>query len=182
MEVVIESSLWRLRQLIRSIKSKWNVGDLKVLEMLWVSNILDQPHRFIDFVDDRGVHWKLIFPTEGVMFIIDYMRHMDLLSGYAGGAVGDGDKVSDKEDNAAVLVFPKDTDEIIELRIIHEYLHSIDLPADDLDRHAQEFLSRWMMWYYRLLRKLGRMPEHMPLFQRAYYRFLLEHPLVSLSG
>ena len=156
----------------KKLSEKWNsdVNDVK-----WVNNILEEPHNIIDFKNEKG-HWKLIFPKEkGVVFILDFTLHEDNTKAYAGGAIGDGDKLLDKDDNASVIVFPHDSVEILELRFVHEVeLHARDLPADDLEMYHGKFLKSYNIFIYEILKLLKRHPEHIPYYQRMYYRWLLE--------
>jgi len=173
LKIVTENSIKNyMIPTFKKLSEKWNsdVNDVK-----WVNNILEEPHNIIDFKNEKG-HWKLIFPKEkGVVFILDFTLHEDNIMTYAGGAIGDGDKLLDKDDNASVIVFPHDSVEILELRFVHEVeLHARDLPADDLEMYYGKFLKSYNIFIYEILKLLKRHPEHIPYYQRMYYRWLLE--------
>jgi len=166
---IAERSLWDKAAPVISKVLDWGFD----IAIKWVNNILDEPHTLIDYTKD-GKHWKLIFPSEGgVLFIVDYRRHRKLIQTYAGGAVGDGNKRLDRGDRATVVVYGDETAEVLELRIVHELLHCIDLPADDLNQHVGEFLPWWLRLVYKLFQLCRKSPEHMPYFQRKYYHWCL---------
>ncbi len=174
MKIVTENSIKNIIiPTFKRLSENWNsdVNDVK-----WVDNIVTEPYKMINFKDEKGKQWSLIFPADkGVVFIIDYTLHKDQIKSYAGGAIGDGDKVLDKDDNASVVVFPEDLLEILELRFVHEVeLHARDLPADDLDKYHGKFLKFIDIIIYEILKFLRRSPEQISYYHRMYYRWLLE--------
>lgn len=174
LKIVTENSI--KNYMIPTFKKLSEIWNSDVNDVKWVNNILEEPHNNIDFKDEKGEQWKLIFPKEkGVVFIIDFTLHEDMIKSYAGGAIGDEDKLLDKDDNASVVVFPQDSVEILELRFVHEVeLHARDLPADDLEIYHSKFLKFYDIVFYEILKLLRRHPEHIPYYQRMYYRWLLE--------
>jgi len=168
MQIIAERSIFKkVNPAIRKL-TEWDF----VFAIKWVTNILDEPYVQIDYVSN-GKRWKIPFPYfGGTMFIIDYKKHKNLIETFAGAAWGDGNKKLDN-DKASVIVFGDETEEVLELRIVHEFLHAEDLPADDLDKHVHEFLPFWLRWVYIFLKNRRKSPEHLPYFQRKYYRWLL---------
>ena len=173
MKFVIEKSIYnRYKDVLSSVqKSPYNINtsDVKI-----VDNISSEPHIIINFYDINNREWKIIWSQiKGVAFIVDYNLHSDEIKSYAGGATGDGDKVSDNDDNMTIIVYPQDTSIILKYRTIHEYLHSIDLPADDLDKHSNKFMNFIDLLYYKILNYYNKQPEHIIYFQDKYYKWLL---------
>lgn len=156
---------------LNSVTANWNIGtdDVK-----WVDDILTEPYQQIDYQEDNQT-WRLIFPAYGgVIFIIDYSRHQDRIQTYAGGAVGNGNRRLDDMDRASIVIYGNETPWEMELRIVHEFLHCEDLPADDLLQYAKKFLSFWGLLMLKWQQFGRRHPENTPCYQRRFYRWLLD--------
>lgn len=170
MNIIIEHSIYpKIESVLRAVKQNWGFD----YGYKAVDDITTEPYQQIDFVKD-GRPWKLIFPDDGnTAFFIDYTRHQEQIISYAGGAIGDGNKVLDLGDRVAIVVFGYETLDIIELRFVHELLHATDLPADSLRDYAWKFLSLWDYLAFRWQQYKSMSPEHFPSWQRKFYKYLL---------
>jgi len=73
-----------------------------------------------------------------------------------------------------LLVYEGDDETTLTLRLIHELLHTMGLPADDMDEHVEEFLFAPERWIYRALRHSRWWAPHTRnWFEALYYRYLL---------
>lgn len=172
MKLIIEKSIRNIiNPVLRAVKYNWGID---ACDIKYVENITTEPYQQIDYVH-AGRQWKLIFPVNGgTAFFIDYNLHKDQILSYAGGATGDGDKKLDSGDKVAIIVYGDETQEILELRVIHELLHAQDLNSDLLDKYVVQFLGFYDLIIYFILRFCKKSPEHLPYYQRLYYKWLLK--------
>jgi len=139
-----------------------------------IENVLNEPHRLVDFDDENGERWAIIMPAEpGKMFILDYHQHVDEISSYAGGATGGLDTQSNTDDRISIIVSGDEKVGLLELRIVHELLHGLNLPADDLVENVDQAFRAYIRFFYKILKLFGFSVWHMSFFQRRYYRWLI---------
>lgn len=171
MKLVVENSIsYQIIPVLSVAEKKWGID---VSDTKFVDDITTEPYQQIDFTKD-GRQWKLIFPVNGdTVFFIDYNLHKDKIISYAGGAVGDGNRKLDLGDKVAIVVYGNESQEVLELRFIHELLHAQDLPADDLVKYAFRFMTFWEWLRFRWQQYKKQKPEHYPFWQRKFYRWLL---------
>ncbi len=157
MKLIIEKHLNLLNVLTR-LKS-WNID----FNIEYVENIQNKPFE-ISVSSDK--EWSIIMPKENVGFVYDYNLHKDATKRYAGGAF---------LNRFSIIVYGNETDEILKLRIVHEWLHSIGKPADDLKKHIPKFLNWWerLLWNFKIV----LINEQNPYWQRKYYKWLLKTEL-----
>ena len=73
-----------------------------------------------------------------------------------------------------LLVYDGDGETTLTLRLIHELLHTMNLPADDMDEHIDDFLFLPERSIYRAARR-SRLwaPLARNWYEALYYRYLL---------
>lgn len=170
MNLIIERSIYPKVESILPLVRRWgfDLSEPKIVE-----DITTQQYTQIDFTKD-GRPWKLIFPANGNnVFFVDYTMHQEQIISYAGGAIGDGNKMLGLGDRISIVVFGNESQEVLELRFVHELLHAIDLPADSLRDYIQRFLSLWERLVFGWQRYKNRSPEQSPFWQRKFYKYLL---------
>ena len=177
MKIIVEESISSLvSKVLKRVAKNWMVEEWQNAAMnpSIIENVLNEPHKLVDFTTEDGAHWAIIMPTEpGTLFILDYNLHENEIATYAGGALGGSDPQFNKDDLISVIVFGNEKPTSLELRIVHELIHGLDLPADDLQEYANQAFSPTSSWLYHLLQSLGVASEHMPFFQRRYYQWVL---------
>jgi hypothetical protein len=166
MRVYIEENIVGKANLaLALVRSNW--GLLEDSQVFIIEDFTMQPYWLCDYVDSKGQRWKIPMPVEsGTMLIINYTTHQEMIERYAGGTIGDYSKEI-KDDKITIAVSLQDTVEILELRIIHELLHAMELPADDCKLYLKQFLP----WYLRLW---YRNNCDNPRVQKRFYSFLLK--------
>ena len=178
MKIVIESSIQELvSKALRRVSENWRVDEWEnaVTNPVSIENVLNEPHRLVDFEDEDGKRWAIIMPAEpGKVFIMDYHKHIDEISSYAGGTISGPDSQSNTDDMISIIVTGDEKIGLLELRIVHELLHGLNLPADDLAENADSAFKPHIRFLYNILKFFGLRPEHTSFFQRRYYRWLLE--------
>lgn len=177
MKIIIEKSIQELIQKeLENIVLKWPIEEWKnaVLNPTIVENILSMPHRLVDYVTEDGKRWAIIMPTEpGTLFILDYSSHKKETASYCGGAIQGHIPRFNVDDLITVIVYGNEKSNILELRIVHELLHGLNLPSDDLHKYSYQAFKLPVRYLYSLLHKLGIAAEHIPFFQTRFYRWLL---------
>lgn len=126
-----------------------------------VENIRALP---FDMATNKDHSWSIIMPkNENTGFIYDYKYHSIMIKSYAGGAF---------PNRIAIIVYGTETEEVLELRIVHEYLHSMGKAADDLSKNIPRFLTWWerLLYYFKIL----KIDESAPFWQRKYYNWLFK--------
>jgi hypothetical protein len=165
MKIYIEESIAdRANLALNLVRSNW--GLLEDSLAFIIKDFTTLPYWLCDYIDDKGQRWKIPMPVKaGTMFIISYDTHREMIEGYAGGTIGDYSKEI-KDDKITIVVSSYDTIEVLELRIIHELLHAMELPADDCKLYLKQFLP----WYLRLWYRNCENPK----MQRKFYKYLIE--------
>ncbi len=151
-----------LKQKINSVLLKLDSWKLP-FDIELVQNIRGLP---FDISANEDHSWSIIMPkNENTGFIYDYNYHNMFIKSYAGGAF---------PNRISIILYGTDTetDEVLELRIVHEYLHSIGKAADDLTKNITRFLTWWERLLYLL--KIIKIDESAPYWQRKYYMWLFK--------
>lgn len=163
LHAVIENSVAGVGN--RAVYSAWEEFSLvESLHTRFVDDVTEEKGvGFERVLNQRG--WRIIMPGEfDTLFVLDYHNHVDDIKGYAGAAY---------PRRCSVVIYGGESDVVLKLRVVHELLHSMGLPADDLDKYHPKFLVFWWRWIYRWLKRYGAHPEQIPFFQERYYHWLL---------
>lgn len=161
MRVIAEKAILGLLNPVLGKLKSWNI----VLDIIsWVDDIKLAPFEiYHDTIN--GVERRVIAPTTpGTIFVYSYGKHADDTIFFAGATFMDG-KPTTNEDRVSVIYFGNESPEDAELRFVHEYLHAMNLPADDMQKYAPRFIP----WYMRMF---AQSIENV-YWQRKYYRWLL---------
>ncbi len=160
---------FQLVPVLNRIKTAWQIEPDSVQ---WVDDIKTANFRIYED-KANGTYRRVILPVEpGTIFAYSYGKHADDTVNFAGAAVMDGNK-STEGDRLSVIIFGNESQEVLELRFVHEILHAMELPADNLVKYAPRFMWWLELWLFMFQRNRGKMPEHDPSWQRKYYRWLL---------
>lgn len=155
MKLYIEEHLKQKMSAVLLRVDSWNLS----FDIEYIKNISTLPYAISESQDKT---WSIIMPLEqNTAFVYDLKLHADVTKRYAGGAYSH---------RFSIIIDGSESDEILELRIVHEYLHSIGKAADDLLRYLANFLT----WWERVLWKLGliHVDAQSPYWQRKYYKYL----------
>lgn len=157
-------------------------GALKIIKNTWgltfdsleyLEDIKQAPFQIYHKEMDGQVR-RVILPADpGTMFVYMYGAHAADTIHFAGANLPDRKK-SPNGDRSTAVLFDKDGPETLALRIIHEYIHALGLPADDLDKHTLRFLPAFQFIKYHILKLLKLAPEHIHTFQFRYYTYLFK--------
>ncbi len=159
----------QLAPVLNNIKN-WNI-QLDSIE--WVDDIKSKPFKIYRDVLN-GQERRVIEPLEeNTIFVYLNKKHPDDTLNFAGATFQDRTKNTEK-DKISIIISGNESQEVLELRFVHEYLHAMELQADELEKYASDFLPKWMHWFYLFLKWRKMNPEHMPFFQRRYYHWLLD--------
>jgi hypothetical protein len=166
MKIYIEESIAnKVNLALALVRSNWELLEDSLAFI--IKDFTSLPYWLCDYIDNKGQRWKIPMPVEaGTMFIISSDMHQGMIERYAGGTIGDYSKEI-RDDKITIVVSSYDTVEVLELRIIHELLHAMELPADDCKLHLKRFLP----WYFRLW---YRNNCENPKVQRRFYKYLLK--------
>lgn len=184
MQIVIEKSIQELvLKELEEVSKNWAIVEWReaIMNPLIVDNILSLPCRQVDFMAEDSKRWAIIMPIEpGTLFVLDYHLHEKDIACYCGGALKGHDPRFNKDDLISVIVFGNEKPKVLELRIVHELLHGLDLPSDDLQKYSDQAFQWYILYLYHLFQKLGVAAEHIPFFQNRFYRWLLISRRVGL--
>lgn len=164
-----------VNQQLLPVLTKLKTWNIEINSVEWVEDVKLKP--FFVYSDSQR---RVILPAEpGTIFVYSYGKHADDTVNFAGAAMIDGKK-STFEDKVSVIYFSNETEEVAELRFVHEYLHAIEVPADDLVKYAPKFIWWLELWYFKFLQNYGKAPEHNPYWQRKFYRWLFNQRVRGL--
>ncbi len=154
MKVYIEKHLnW---DFLKNIEKDWGIP----IALEFVEDIRSLPF-VVSSNTDKSM--SIIMPKEdGVSFVYDYNKHKENTSGYAGGAFSN---------RFSVIVYGDDSKEVLQLRFVHEFLHSVGKNSDECFKHIPKFLP----FIYKILYYMGfKFNCNSPFTQRYFYRWLNE--------
>ena len=178
MKIIVEKSIAGfVSKVLQRVGENWIIEEWQnaINNQSIVENVLDEPHRFVDYNTENGTRWAIIMPTvPGTLMILDHKLHENAIDSYAGGTVGGSKPQLNEDDLISIVVFGNEKLKLLELRIVHELLHGLNLPADDLHENADQAFSKINRRLYYFLKSLGVGAEHVPFFQRKFYHWLLD--------
>ena len=161
----------QLEPVLNILKTDWEI-ELDDKVFMWLEDIKMANFRIYEDTLN-GVKRRVILPVPpSTVFVYSYGKHAEDTIGFAGATIMDS-KPTTEGDVASIIVFGNETKEVLELRLVHEILHAMELPADDLLKYVSKFLSWWELWYFIFQRYIGKAPEQNPGYQTKYYHWLL---------
>ena len=161
----------QLEPVLNILKTDWKI-ELDDRVFMWLEDIKMANFRIYEDTLN-GVKRRVILPVPpNMVFVYSYGKHAEDTIGFAGATMVDG-KPATEGDIASIIVFGNETEQVLELRLVHEILHAMQLPADDLLKYVSKILSLWELCYFIFQQYMKKAPEHNPGYQTKYYHWLL---------